>query len=215
MKHLKVSLLLLIISCQLSNLKSQELTLLFDGDAMQHQSQIDNAYRNGTYDYSSYFKYLKNDISEADIAVVNLEVTLGGEPYAGYPMFSAPDQYAIALKDAGFDVFLTSNNHALDRFKMGLERTIRVLDSLEIRHLGTYRNADEKAKNYPMMLTKNGIHIAFLNYTYGTNGVRVTPPNIVNDIDTIQIKKDIEDAKVFLNADLIIANMHWSLHYYL
>ena len=213
MKHLKFLLSLLIVSCQLSIVKCQELTLLFGGDAMQHQSQIDNAYRNGTYDYSSYFKHLKDYISEVDIAVVNLEVTLGDKPYAGYPMFSAPDQYAIALKDAGFDVFLTSNNHALDRFKKGVERTIDVLDSLEVRHLGTYKNADEKVRNHPMMLTKNGIRIAFLNYTYGTNGIKVTAPNIVNYIDTIQIKKDIKDSKGFLNADLVIANMHWGDEY--
>ncbi len=194
-------------------LSAQELTLLFAGDAMQHQSQIDNAHRNGTYNYSSYFKHLKDYISDADIAVVNLEVTLGGKPYAGYPMFSSPDEYAIALKDAGFDVFLTSNNHCLDRGKKGLERTLDVLDSLDVRHLGTYKNIEDKVRNYPMMLTQNGIRMAFLNYSYGTNGFKVSSPNIVNYIDTFQIKKDIKDAKGFLNADLVIATIHWGEEY--
>jgi poly-gamma-glutamate synthesis protein (capsule biosynthesis protein) len=180
---------------------------------MQHKPQSDNAYRKGVYDYSSYFKYLKDYISEADVAVVNLEVTLGGKPYTGYPLFSAPDEYAVALKDAGFNVFLTSNNHALDRGKRGLERTLDVLDTLGIRHVGTYRNMEEKVRNHPMMLTKNNIRMAFLNYTYDTNGINASPPNVVNYIDTIQIKKDIRDAKGFLGADLVIVGIHWGEEY--
>jgi len=217
LKNLQKWLVCIFISTlaylHINTLSAQELTLLFVGDAMQHKSQITNAYRNGIYDYSSYFKYVKDYISEADIAVFNLEVTLGGKPYTGYPAFSAPDEYAVALKNAGFNVFLTSNNHSLDKGKKGLERTIDILDSLQVRHLGTYKNADEKIRNHPMMLTKNDIRIAFLNYTYGTNGIRVTPPNIVNYIDTIQIKNDIKDAKGFLNADLIVACVHWGDEY--
>lgn len=49
----------------------------------------------------------------------NLEVTLGGKPYSGYPAFSAPDEYLYAVKEAGFDVLLTANNHCLDRRKKG------------------------------------------------------------------------------------------------
>jgi poly-gamma-glutamate synthesis protein (capsule biosynthesis protein) len=197
----------------LSIVNCQELTLLFAGDAMQHQSQINNAYRKGIYDYSSYFKHLKDYITEADIAIVNLEVTLGGKPYTGYPMFSAPDEFPIALKDAGFDVFLTSNNHCVDRGKKGLERTLDVLDSLGVRHVGTYRNQAEKVRNYPMMLTKNNIRMAFLNYTYSTNGISVSSPNVVNYIDTIQIKNNIRDAKGFLGADLVIVAIHWGEEY--
>lgn len=51
-----------------------------------------------------------------------------------------------------------------------------------------------------------------LNYTYGTNGIVVTPPNIVNYIDTIIIAKDIEASKA-LNPDAIIACMHWGIEY--
>ena len=204
---------MLIINCQLSIVNCQELTLLFAGDAMQHKPQSDNAYRKGIYDYSSYFKHLKDDIAGADVAVVNLEVALGGKPYTGYPMFSAPDEYAVALKDAGFDIFLTSNNHCLDKGKMGLERTLDVLDSLGIKHVGTYKNMEEKVRNYPMMLTQNNIRMAFLNYTYGTNGINVSSPNVVNYIDTVKIKKDIRDAKDLLNADLTIVTVHWGEEY--
>lgn len=190
----------------------QKVTLLFAGDAMQHKSQIDNAYVGGKYDYSSYFAYIKDEIEAADIAVVNLEVTLGGKPYTGYPTFSAPDEFAVALKNAGFDVFLTCNNHSADRHSKGINRTIDVLDSLVIRHTGTFKDQEERDRFYPMMMTKNGIRFAFLNYTYDTNGIDVKPPCIVNYIDEDQIKKDIRQAKL-LNADMIIANMHWGDEY--
>ena len=100
----------------------KRITLLFVGDLMQHQAQIDAARTpDGKYDYSSCFALVKEQISHADIAIGNLEVTLGGKPYRGYPTFSAPDEYLQAIKDAGFDVLLTANNHCLDRGKKGLE----------------------------------------------------------------------------------------------
>ncbi|GHV23496.1 capsular polysaccharide biosynthesis protein [Clostridia bacterium] len=191
---------------------AQQVTLLFAGDAMQHQTQIDNAYRNGSYDYSSYFQHVALAISQADLAIVNLEVTLGGKPYKGYPMFSAPDEYAIALKDAGFDVFLNANNHILDRFSKGLHRTLDVLDSLQVQHTGVFRNAEEREETYPLILEKNGIRIAFLNYTYGTNGMKPKYPDVVNYINTWQIQQDIQKAKC-QKADVIIANMHWGIEY--
>ena len=115
----------------------KRITLLFVGDLMQHQAQIDAARTpDGKYDYSSCFALVKEQISHADIAIGNLEVTLGGKPYRGYPTFSAPDEYLQAIKDAGFDVLLTANNHCLDRGKKGLERTIAQIDSHSLcRHL--------------------------------------------------------------------------------
>jgi poly-gamma-glutamate synthesis protein (capsule biosynthesis protein) len=195
-----------------SVLEAQQITLLFAGDAMQHQSQIDNAYRNGIYDYSSYFKFLTEEISQADIAVVNLEVTLGGKPYKGYPMFSAPDEYAIALKEAGFNIFLNANNHILDRFSKGLHRTLDILDSLNVKHTGVFRNIEERETLYPLIVEKKGVRIAFLNYTYATNGLSPTPPNHINYIDKTLIQKDIQKAKK-QKADIIIANMHWGIEY--
>ena len=191
---------------------TSSITLLFAGDFMQHQTQIDAAKTNEGYDYSDCFKYLKEEISSADIAIGNLEVTLGGKPYTGYPAFSAPDEFAFALKEAGFDIFLTANNHSLDRGKYGLERTIQVLDSINIPYLGTYINEDVRNEKYPLLVEKNGFRIALLNYTYGTNGIEVKMPNIVNYIDKVQMSEDIEKAKNFL-PDVIIANIHWGEEY--
>lgn len=209
MKHI-FTLCLLWLCLSLS--AQDHLSLLFVGDLMQHQAQIDAAKQGNGYNYDDCFRHVKKEISEADIAVGNLEVTLGGRPYSGYPAFSAPDEYLYAVKDAGFDVLLTANNHCLDRRKKGLERTILMLDSLRLPHAGTYVNKDEREKNYPLLVEKNGFRIVFLNYTYGTNGIEVTAPNVVNYIDKEQIKKDVFTARRML-PDAIIACMHWGIEY--
>lgn len=189
-----------------------EVTLLFAGDAMQHQAQIDHALRGGTFDYSSYFQHIQYEVSAADLAIVNLEVTLGGKPFRGYPMFSAPDELAVALRDAGFDVFLTANNHILDRSSRGVVRTLSVLDSLGVAHTGAFRDSAERRQSYPLLVEVKGLRIALLNYTYDTNGIRPKPSIEVNYIDTVRIKEDIAAARR-QQPDLLIANMHWGVEY--
>src|SRR5690606_7691852 len=166
----------------------------------------------GIYDYGPCFQYIKPYTLSADLAVGNLEVTLAGKPYKGYPQFSAPDELLVALKDMGMDVIVTANNHSVDRGKGGLERTIALLDSFGIAHTGTFRDQEEKEKNYPLLVEKHGFKIAFLNYTYGTNGLPVRAPNIVNMIDTAAIRRDIEKART-LDPDAIIVLPHWGIEY--
>lgn len=207
-----ISFLVLLYGVTLSS--QERITLLFVGDLMQHQAQIDAAKTSDKgYDYSPCFSLVKEQISRADIAIANLEVTLGGKPYKGYPAFSAPDEYLYAIKDAGFDLLLTANNHCLDRGKKGLERTVLLLDSLSIPHAGTYRNSEERKQNYPLFIRRNGFCIAFLNYTYGTNGIKPASPNIVNYIDKETIQEDIRSAQA-KRPDAIIACMHWGEEYH-
>ena len=193
---------------------TQTIRLLFAGDLMQHQAQIDAARQGDTYVYDSYFERVKDRIKEADVAVGNLEVTLGGKPYKGYPCFSAPDEYLTAIQEAGFDVLLTANNHCLDRRKKGLERTIQLLDEKGTLHAGTYTNQEERAQQYPLLIEKNGFRIVLLNYTYGTNGIPVNEPNIVNFIQKEVMEQDITEAHA-MNPDVIIACMHWGDEYQL
>ncbi len=196
--------------------KDTTLSILFIGDVMGHGTQINAAFddNTGKYNYDSCFKYISPVISQADIAIANLEVTLAGWPYKGYPQFSSPDALAISLKNAGVDILATANNHSLDRRKKGLERTIDMLDSLAIPHTGTFKNAEERKKAYPMMIEKNGFKIALLNYTYATNGIPVSKPNIVNMINKEAIAKDLKAAKA-KDPDHIIVFMHWGAEYQL
>lgn len=206
-----VLLTLFLYSVTLS--AQERITLLFVGDLMQHQAQIDAARTpQGTYDYTPCFSLVGPQIQAADIAVGNLEVTLGGRPYTGYPTFSAPDEYLHAIRDAGFDVLLTANNHCLDRGQKGLERTLHLLDSLQIPSAGTYRDSTDRHHRYPLLLQKNGFRIALLNYTYGTNGLRVKAPNQVNYLDRRQMLKDIHTAQAW-RPDVLIACLHWGNEY--
>lgn len=193
---------------------SNKIVIVFAGDIMGHDTQITGAYIDSskTYDYEPTFRYIRDYITSADIAVGNLEVTLAGPPFRGYPQFSSPDELAVAAKNAGFDVFVTANNHALDRGVAGMHRTIRVLDSLNFIHAGIYRNPEERSIRYPIIIESKGIRLALLNYTYGTNGLKVPAPNIVNRIDTAQMRKDILKAKM-ASPDYILCAIHWGAEY--
>lgn len=190
----------------------EKITLLFAGDLMQHQEQIDAAKTANGYDYSDCFKFVKEEIKKADIAIGNLEVTMGGRPYKGYPAFSAPDEYLSAIKNAGFNVLITANNHCLDTGKRGLERTVKMLDSLDISHAGTYLDSTDRKNRYPLLIEKNGFRIVLLNYTYGTNGIKVVSPTIVNYTDKSMMSRDIREARA-MHPDVIIACIHWGVEY--
>lgn len=195
--------------------RSQEkrVSLLFAGDAMQHLPQIVGAKGDhDSYHYDSCFYLLKEKIRSVDLAGLNFETTLGGEPYSGYPIFSAPDAFALSLQNAGFDLFFLANNHAVDRGREGVERTIHVLDSAGIRHTGTFITREQRSLHYPLMIIRNGIRIAFLNYTYDTNGLPVKEPNIVNLIDTLLILQDLDRTRLY-KPDIIIAQLHWGEEY--
>ncbi len=201
-------------SVQVFKIDTTEVTLLFAGDVMGHMPQISSAFDSSTgkYDFNPVYSHVKPLISDADIAIANLETTLAGEPFSGYPQFSAPDSLAMALKNAGFDILITANNHCLDRGSAGLERTVNTLDSFRILHTGTFKNDSVRKINYPLLVDVKGIKIAFLNCTYGTNGIPVKVPNIVNFIDTTQLKQDLKKAHDAL-ADYTIVTIHWGTEY--
>ena len=189
--------------------------LVFAGDVMGHGMQIKGAWRDGgdsCYHYHPVFQWVKDYITAADVAVANLEVTLAGAPYTGYPRFSSHQSLAYALQDAGFDVLLTANNHVLDRGKQGMERTLDVLDSIGMLHTGTFRNSAERDTCYPLIIEKNNFRLALLNDTYSTNGIAVEKPNVVNFIDTLRMAADLAKARE-LKPDFIITCIHWGEEY--
>lgn len=192
--------------------------LIFAGDAMQHQGQLDQALLEGDgirYDYSDCFRLIAPTITEADYAVANLEVPLGGGPkYSGYPCFSAPDSYAEALRDAGFDMLLTANNHCLDSGDRAARRTLTALDSLGIDHIGTYRDALQRDSLVPFIKDIKGIKFGFLNYTYGTNGIRPRDGMEVAIIDRDRIAEEMTRTRE-AGAEILVVTMHWGNEYVL
>ena len=186
------------------------------GDTLCHNTQYWDAYNSDTkeYDFSYVYEDIKYYTKVADITIGSLETTFAGENvgYSNYPRFNTPDSLATALKKIGVAVISLAGNHALDYGYNGLCRTIDVLDEADISHLGTYKTAEEQEK----ILIKNvkGVKIAFINYTYGTNGIPLPSGKeyCVNLIDKDLIKKQIEQAKE-QNVDMIVACMHWGTEY--
>lgn len=186
------------------------------GDIMCHNTQYTDAYNSSTkkYDFSYVLEDVKNKLSQSDITVGNLETTFAGSKvgYSSYPTFNTPETLGNALKDAGVDVLSTANNHCMDKGYSGLVSTIEELDEIGIDHMGTYES--EEASNEILVKDVNGIKIAFLAYTYGTNGINVPDDKsyAVNLIDKDKIKEDLEAAKE-LDVDLISVSMHWGTEY--
>lgn len=217
---LKKNLLTLIVLCVATTVAAQyistpvqKMKLLFAGDIMQHEAQLMAAKTaEGTYSFSDCYRHIKGTISAADIAIGNLETPIGRNRFSGYPSFCAPDSFLHAAVDAGFDVLLFANNHCLDKGKATAMYTLDLMDSLQVAHCGVYRNIYERRERYPLIIEKNGMRIALLNYTYGTNGQNIPAPMVVNLIDKEVIARDIIDAKM-MAPDVIIACMHWGDEY--
>ncbi|MBQ3407731.1 MAG: CapA family protein [Clostridia bacterium] len=186
------------------------------GDIMCHGPNYQDAYDSstGTYDFTHFFTEIKSYISDADIAIGNLETTFAGgtKAYSGYPTFNSPPELAEAVKEMGIDVLTTSNNHSMDTGYNGLINTIDKLDEIGFDHTGTFKSQEEK--DTILLKDVNGIKIAFLSYTYGTNGIPI--PNgkeyCINLIDKDLIKEHLEKAKE-LNPDVICVSMHWGIEY--
>ena len=203
-------------SVQQEEQKDTTISMAVVGDIMCHSPNYKDAYNPSTkkYDFSTFFPQIKSYISNADIAVGNLETTFAGgnKAYSGYPTFNSPPQLAKDVQDLGIDVLTTSNNHSMDSGYNGLINTIDTLDNLGISHTGTFKS--EEDKNKILIKDVNGVKIAFLSYTYGTNGISIPKGKeyCINLIDKDLIKKQLESAKA-QNPDVICVSMHWGIEY--
>ena len=196
--------------------KADTLTICVMGDMMMHSRQIESAKKaDGTYDFSSYFIHIEDKIKAADIAIANMEFCLAGEPYTGYPTFSAPDNYGEFLAQCGFDVFLCANNHIFDKGAAGAERTLKILRELEkdydIMVCGLAETEEMRESSMPLKVLKKGLRTAIINFTYGTNlGCEKHWPktNYMNNKSLIlNALKKAED------CDLTIVLPHWGEEY--
>ena len=152
--------------------------ILFAGDLLLLEDQVKNGYHDSAYGYDMMFDYTRKYIESADLAIGVFEGPMAGET-AGYSTgnfdddkmlyLNFPDAFGLAVKNAGFDVVTTANNHVLDKGITGLKRTLDTLDSIGLTHVGSYRSAEEKAANRVRIVNQNGLRIAILAYTYGAN----------------------------------------------
>lgn len=193
-------------------------SILMAGDVLLHDKvAASGKMEDGTYNYDHMFENVRGEIENADIAIVNQEVILGGRDLGltGYPSFNGAYEVGDALVNSGFDVVLHATNHALDKGKKGLLSCISFWENTypEIAYLGIADSADKADDIYVM--EKEGIKIAILNYTYGTNGIPLPAdmPYCVNLLDADRIRSDVAKAKEM--ADFVIVTPHWGTEYIL
>lgn len=193
-------------------------TLIMVGDMLMHSPVNETGVmEDGSIDFSHLFTYTEEMIQSADIALVNQEVILGGEELgiSGYPAFNTYQELGDDLVEAGFDVVLHATNHALDKGKKGVLSCLSYWENThpQIAVLGIHGTAEEQSDIY--VYEENGISIAILNYTYGTNGIPLPEdmPYAVNLMDREQMKEDIETAKEM--ADFVVVCPHWGTEYVL
>lgn len=194
----------------------QTIKLVAVGDIMMHKEEIEGGKVPGTntYNFDYMFKHIKPYIENADLAIGNLETPLAGKErgYTGYPAFNAPEQLAMALKNTGFDVLTTANNHSLDRHYQGVAHTLKVLDEAGLAYTGTARTKEEQ--NKVLIQDVKGIKIAFMAYTYGTNGIKPDKGKeyCVNYLSKEKMLRDIDLAKQ-QGADVICVSLHFGNEY--
>lgn len=206
-----------------------ELSILCVGDIMSHMPQTNAQYdaSSGSYDYSENFEYVQHYIEDADLALCNVETTFAGKPYSGYPAFSSPDALATDLKEAGFDIGITSNNHMADRGYDGVIRTQEVLQEAGLATVGSVLNTEDA--RYIIKEVK-GIKIGIVAYTYETgsgsgtvslNGAYISEQtaSVINSFnfntleeDCAKMQADIDAAKA-AGAEVIVAYYHWGEEY--
>ncbi|MDD3173072.1 MAG: CapA family protein [Herbinix sp.] len=194
---------------------SSRVTLLAVGDNLIHLQVIESGeQKDGSYNYDHLYANIKNEISAADIAVINQETILGGDDfsYSGYPNFNSPTEIGDAIINAGFDVVLQATNHTMDMGYKGIENTLAYWDKHpDIKTLGI--NESEEESEQINIIEKNGIKIAMLNYTYGLNGYHLPDgmPYLVNILDKEKMSEDIKKAEE--QADFTIVFPHWGTEY--
>lgn len=196
--------------------KTNTVQLTFVGDIMFHQAQYNRAVRNG---FDALFDDTRDILKSADLTIGNLETVFGGKfmdsvytnIFGSYPVFSAPDAFGYALKNAGFNLLSTANNHALDQGVDGLKRNIDFLQSIGIDNFGTYKTLQER--DTVLVREVNGIRFAFLAYTFGTNNHHIPTGReyLVNLLNMSLIQQDIKKARE--QADFVIIKPHMGYEY--
>jgi len=190
--------------------------LVMVGDMLMHLRVTQSGrMEDGTYNYDHIFEHVKDDIQDADLAIVNQEIILGGPDlgYSGYPMFNTAYELGDAIDEAGFDVVLHATNHTMDKGRTGLMNCLNYWSDNhpDIKVLGANKTQEEYDEVY--IYEQNDIKIAVLNYTYGLNGMPMPSdmPFAVDMMDEDKMSADI--AKAEAEADFTVVCIHWGNEY--
>ncbi|MCX7845423.1 MAG: CapA family protein [Dictyoglomaceae bacterium] len=195
---------------------TNNISIVFSGDIFL-QRQILNSY----YDVKSkkylfpeeIFKDIKDEI-KGDLSCVVLDTVIAGNIFtpSSYPLYNAPCEILDIIKNLGYNLVITANNHCLDKGERGLLESIKNIKKRNLLYLGTNLSPDPHERI--LIFDKNGIKAGILAYTYGTNGIHPSKNKeyIVNYINLEKISKDIHFLKN-QKVDSIIVYLHWGEEY--
>ena len=213
-----------------NNNSSTSISLIMAGDNLINDKLYNTAKKgDGSYDFRSMYSYIKDIVKNYDLAYYNQETILGGSEIgvSSYPAFNSPYEVGDATIDAGFNLVSLATNHTLDRGEKAIINSLNYWNNKSnVLTSGSYLyNNDRNKINIKEV---NNITYTMLNYTYGTNGIKVPegkeylvniwPCNSNNpDNDTKYqeykktVKEDIE--RVRDKVDLLIVAMHFGVEY--
>jgi poly-gamma-glutamate capsule biosynthesis protein CapA/YwtB (metallophosphatase superfamily) len=183
------------------------------GDILIHDTVYEDAFTDSGYDFKPMLSNVKGYLVEPDLLLANQETILGGVDLglSGYPMFNSPIEVGDALIDAGVDIVSNANNHSLDKSENGVLKSISYMETAGLPYVGSFKDPEDQKKL--RILNKNGISVAYLSYTYGTNGIPVPigKDHLVNLIDRELMKAEIKLANE--QSDIVVMSIHWGNEY--
>lgn len=187
-----------------------QVKILAMGDMIFHQPIVKN-YRTGeSYDFTPIFANISEDINGADIAIANFEGSVNSNrKLSGFPMFNFPKESIYSLKNAGFDILSTANNHSLDTGLDGVAETISHIKESGMESFGTLSEEGEKG----IIIEKNGIKIGLISFTDTLNGMDSLMRNKEYSVNTFSQDvagyiKNLKD-----KSDIVIVYPHWGNEY--
>jgi len=193
--------------------KPHSVSFIAVGDNLFHDSVIKSSFveATGEHDFFPIYTEIKSIVQSADLAFINQETVMAGVQfgYSGYPAFNTPQSLALALTDAGFDIFNLANNHAMDKGASGLIATLDYLDTFkDITVIGA-----RKEGAHARIITKNNITFGLLAYTHSLNGIPLPAnnPNLVSMINKTKMTEEIKDLRPL--CDFLIVSIHWGDEY--
>lgn len=193
------------------NIKMEtSITVAAIGDMLIHEPVYRDAQTEGGYDFTPMLHQVKQYLQAPTVSIANQETMIGGEALglSTYPQFNSPFEVGDALKAVGVDAVTLANNHTLDRGEEAIQRAIEHWETIDMMYTGAYKD-EEDQKHIRVQETEEGISLAYLSYTYGTNGIPtpVGQDYLVNRIDREKIAEDMAVAKE--KADAVIVSLHF------
>ena len=195
-----------------NNLKEDktQVKILAMGDMIFHQPIVKNYRTGNTYDFTPIFANISEDIKGADLAIANFEGSVNSNrKLSGFPMFNFPKESIYSLKNAGFDILSTANNHSLDTGLEGVAETLSHIKNSGMKSFGTLTEDGEKG----ILVEKNGIKIGLISFTDTLNGMTSLMRNREYSVNTFSqdVAGDIKKLKD--KSDIVIVYPHWGNEY--